>query len=139
MWRMGIKGRINVGLMLIRIRSVLNIAYTLGRNNAANAWEACPYMAPQFREERDSRMEKCDLCLERWSQGQKPTCVDSCPTRALDAGPLEELQMKYGNTREAEGFTYRPGLNHPSWSNAKSRRVTEESIIEKTSFSGNLP
>jgi hypothetical protein len=27
MWGMGIKGRINVGLVLIRIRSVLGIAY----------------------------------------------------------------------------------------------------------------
>ena len=26
--------------------------------------------------------------------------------RALDTGPLEELRAKYGNVKEAEGFSY---------------------------------
>ncbi len=82
----------------------------LGKEPCGQCLEVCPYRAPQFREEPDSRMEKCDLCLERWDQGRNPICVDSCPTRALDAGSLEELRMKYGITREAEGFTYRDEL-----------------------------
>jgi anaerobic dimethyl sulfoxide reductase subunit B (iron-sulfur subunit) len=53
-------------------------------------------------------MEKCDLCSDRWGEGKKPICVDSCPTRALDAGPLEELKIKYGTKLEAEGFIYSP-------------------------------
>ena len=68
--------------------------------------KACPYNAPQFGVEPNPRMEKCDLCLERWNEGKKPICVAGCPTRALDAGTIEELQAKYGKITEAEGFTY---------------------------------
>jgi len=67
--------------------------------------EACPYDAPQFRDD-NATMEKCDLCAERWDEGKKPICVEGCPMRALDAGPIEELKAKYGNINEATGFTY---------------------------------
>jgi len=73
-------------------------------------FEACPYGAPQFGDEKDAAMQKCDLCLDRWADGRKPVCVDACPTRALDAGPLDELKAKYGNTRSAEGFSYAEDL-----------------------------
>ena len=68
--------------------------------------DACPYDAPQFDVEENAKMQKCDFCLERWTQGKKPICVDACPLRALDAGPLDELKAKYGDIREVEGFTY---------------------------------
>ncbi|MBL7209439.1 MAG: 4Fe-4S dicluster domain-containing protein [Dehalococcoidia bacterium] len=68
--------------------------------------KACPYDAPQFGPEPDAKMEKCDLCLERWGENRKPVCIEACPTRALDAGPLDELEAKYGNTREADAFAY---------------------------------
>jgi anaerobic dimethyl sulfoxide reductase subunit B (iron-sulfur subunit) len=51
-------------------------------------------------------MQKCDFCLDRWAQGKKPICVNACLTRALDAGPADELEEKYGNKKEAAGFTY---------------------------------
>jgi anaerobic dimethyl sulfoxide reductase subunit B len=68
--------------------------------------DACPYGVPQFTEDGEPEMQKCDFCLDRWQEGKKPICVESCPTRALDAGPLEDLQKKYGNVREVEGFSY---------------------------------
>jgi anaerobic dimethyl sulfoxide reductase subunit B (iron-sulfur subunit) len=68
--------------------------------------KACPYDAPQFGVERNPKMEKCDLCFERLSEGKKPICVESCPMRALDAGPLEEPESLYGDLKEAEGFNY---------------------------------
>ena len=67
---------------------------------------ACPYDVPQFGSGTDDKVQKCDLCLERWPQGKKPICVEGCPMRALDAGPLDELRAKYGDIREAEGFVY---------------------------------
>lgn len=70
--------------------------------------EACPYKAPQYRDDADAKMEKCDLCLERWQQGKMPICVEACPMRALDAGPLDELRAKYGDNRDAAGFDYIP-------------------------------
>ncbi len=65
---------------------------------------ACPYEAPQFGAEPEARMQMCNFCPERLAEGKKPTCVDSCPLRALDAGPLEEIVAKYGDTRKAAGF-----------------------------------
>ena len=70
--------------------------------------EACPYDSPQFGEEQNPKMQKCDLCSERWAEGKKPICVEACPLRALDAGPLSELREKYGDAREAAGFVDSP-------------------------------
>jgi Fe-S-cluster-containing dehydrogenase component len=61
-----------------------------GKCNGCRAcFEACPIHAPQFSE--DSRMHKCDMCLERLEKRQPPMCVATCPTRALHWGTLEEL------------------------------------------------
>ncbi len=68
--------------------------------------KACPYGAPQFGPEAGSKMRKCDFCLDRHVEDKIPICVESCPTRALAAGPLDELRKEYDTTRETEGFTY---------------------------------
>ena len=68
--------------------------------------KACPYDAPQFGPEKGARMRKCNYCLDRFAEGKLPDCIESCPVRALDAGPLSELEKKYGKSREAEGFKY---------------------------------
>ena len=78
----------------------------LGKKDCGQCLEACSYGAPQFENDDDAKMQKCDLCLDRWAQGKKPVCVMSCPMQALDAGPLDELEKKEGITREAEGFAY---------------------------------
>lgn len=56
---------------------------------------ACPYDAPQY-DERKGHMTKCNGCAERLAVGKKPICVESCPLRALDFGPIDELREKYG-------------------------------------------
>ncbi len=76
--------------------------------------EACPYGAPQFGEEADHRMQKCDLCQERWAEGKKPICVQACPMRALDAGSLEELELRYGKKREEVSGLARDMESQPS-------------------------
>ncbi len=68
--------------------------------------KACTYNAPQFGAEPNAKMQKCDLCLDRWVEGKKPICVAACPMRAMDAGPVDELKARYGDVREAEGFVY---------------------------------
>ncbi len=81
----------------------------LGKDDCAMfCKEACPYDAPQFANERDSKMGKCNFCAERLLKNQRPICVEACPTYALDAGPINELIAKYGEGREAEGFLYSP-------------------------------
>jgi len=66
----------------------------------------CPYDVPQFGAEENPKMQKCDSCLDEYLQGKDPICVRACPTRALDAGPIEELKAKYGDNRVAKNFTY---------------------------------
>jgi anaerobic dimethyl sulfoxide reductase subunit B (iron-sulfur subunit) len=78
----------------------------LGKSACGQCLEACAYGAPQFGNDENAKMEKCDLCIDRWAEGKKPVCVMSCPMYALDAGPLEELWKKENLSRETEGFTY---------------------------------
>ena len=82
----------------------------LGRDKCQLCLESCPYDAPQFGAEESAKMQKCNLCLERWAEHKKPICVDACPMQALDAGSVKELRAKYGDNREAEGFVYSPKL-----------------------------
>ena len=66
--------------------------------------EVCPYNAPKMVTGGKVNIVKCNLCIDRISEGRVPACVSTCPTEALDAGPMEELSAKYGELRELEGF-----------------------------------
>jgi len=85
--------------------------------------DACPYSVPQFADEEKATMQKCDLCIERWPDGNKPICVEACPPHALDAGTLEELKAKYGDVTEASGFTYCPVIQPSLVTKPKERRL----------------
>ena len=50
---------------------------------------ACPYGVPQYG--HDSKMQKCNLCLERLEKGKEPVCVSTCPGEALGFGPVDEF------------------------------------------------
>ena len=89
---------------------VVNREKCLGKDSCMLCWDACPYGAPQFRAEDNAEMEKCNFCFERLAENRKPICVEACITRALDAGPIEQLQAKYNAISEAEGFTYSQNL-----------------------------
>ena len=49
---------------------------------------------------------KCDFCLSRWNENKLPICVEACPTRAFDAGDMDDLKARYGDITEAEGFAF---------------------------------
>lgn len=71
--------------------------------------DVCPYDAPQFAASCNGemvKMEKCDLCVDRWAEDKKPICVEACVTRALDAGPLDKLMADHGSIQYADGFVY---------------------------------
>lgn len=78
--------------------------------SCGKCYRACPYGAPQFGSEENAKMQMCNLCVDlgRNDQIKKPICVAACPARALDAGPMDELISKYGDMKEATGFTYYP-------------------------------
>ena len=43
-----------------------------------------------------NRMSKCDGCIDRVSAGMQPSCVESCPQRALEFGDITELRRRHG-------------------------------------------
>lgn len=56
---------------------------------------ACPYGSPQY--DSVSRvMTKCNLCEDYLIKGEKPSCVTSCPMRALDFGTWNEITARHG-------------------------------------------
>jgi anaerobic dimethyl sulfoxide reductase subunit B (iron-sulfur subunit) len=94
----------------------------LGKDSCQMCLEVCPYDAPQFGAGEDAKMEKCDLCLDRWQEGRKPICVAACPNRALDAGPFDEMRAQYGEVNEAPGFSYDERLEPSVIIRARHRR-----------------
>ena len=66
--------------------------------------KACPWDAPQFSNDENAKMRKCNLCIERLEQGKQTICVEACPMYALDVDSIEELQQKYGKILSAQGF-----------------------------------
>ena len=58
-------------------------------------YSACPYGAPRFATD-------------------EPTCTQSCPLRAFDFGPIDELIEKYGDVRYCAGMPA-PEATKPSY------------------------
>jgi len=68
-----------------------------------DAAAACPYGSIVFESDApDAKASKCTMCIDRLEQNLLPACVAACPTRALDFGPLDILQKKYGTNRDLE-------------------------------------
>lgn len=64
-------------------------------NGCQECIAACPYGVPQAIES-EGIVNKCDACFALREAGENPSCVDSCPQRALDFGDTVELEQKYG-------------------------------------------
>jgi len=53
---------------------------------------SCPFDIPKFEyHEWNPKIQKCNMCYERLQQGNKPACVEACPTDALMFGMKREL------------------------------------------------
>lgn len=72
----------------------------------------CPYGAPQY-DRREGRVRKCDFCIDELESGRSPVCVASCPLRAIEVVPIEELAGRLGVTASLPGFPS-PALTRPS-------------------------
>lgn len=53
--------------------------------------KACPYGVPQYMPALQ-KTHKCDACIQLRAVGDPPACVASCPMRALEFGPVDELR-----------------------------------------------
>lgn len=71
--------------------------------------DACPFGAPKFAsDEAGAKMSKCTMCVDKLKKGDKPQCTLSCPMRAFDFGPMDELIEQYGDTHSLEGMPEAP-------------------------------
>ena len=70
-----------------------------------SCYDACAYGAPTFaNDEAGTKMSKCTMCIDKLEAGEMPVCVSSCPLRAFDFGPVEQIEAKYGTLRQLEGM-----------------------------------
>ena len=65
----------------------------------------CPYNVPVFNEERGV-VGKCDMCHGRLRDGDKPACVNACPSEAIsiEIVNIEEWRRKYSEEANAPGL-----------------------------------
>ncbi len=56
---------------------------------------SCPFEMPKFEyHEWNPKLQKCTMCYERLEEGQKPACVNACPTDTLMFGTrLKNLEI----------------------------------------------
>lgn len=53
---------------------------------------SCPFDVPKFEyHSANPKIQKCDMCYGRITQGQQPACVENCPAEALLYGTRREL------------------------------------------------
>lgn len=65
--------------------------------------KACPYGSPQYNK-KVFKSNKCNFCIDLQEQGEDPVCVATCPMRAIEFGPIDELRKKYGNISQIKGM-----------------------------------
>ncbi len=85
----------------------------------------CPYGAPQFEEDQGV-MTKCNLCYDSVDEGQSPSCVAACPSRALFFGDIDHTPRRARESGRsgtaAPGRYHQPESRHPTASPCKSGR-----------------
>ena len=107
--------------------------------------QACPFGAPKFASDNQiEKMSKCTMCIDKLIKGEKPQCVLSCPMRALDFGPLDDLVGQYGNCRSLEGMPEAAELGpafvaKPSCGKIRLLPFDEKKVITLNAQRGDLP
>ena len=70
---------------------------------------SCPFGVPRYDwGERVPYVRKCILCYERVKDGQKPACVEACPTQATIFGDREHLLEEAKRRIAADPGKYQP-------------------------------
>ena len=60
---------------------------------------SCPYHAPKG-DRTVGHSVKCDGCSQRAREGSAPVCVEACPLRALEFGPISDLRARHGRVAD---------------------------------------
>jgi len=67
--------------------------------DAESIIQSCPYNIP--RKGADGSLAKCDMCIDRVSNGLLPACVKTCPTGTMNFGDYKEMR-EFARWRLAE-------------------------------------
>jgi len=59
--------------------------------------ELTPYEAVSYRKWQPRTVQKCNFCEPRLEAGDQPACVQTCPTRALIFGDLNDPESEIAN------------------------------------------
>jgi len=69
---------------------------------------SCPFDIPKFEyHSANPKIQKCDMCFSRLSEGEIPACAENCPAEAITYGTRREL-LKEARKRICEN----PELYH---------------------------
>jgi formate dehydrogenase iron-sulfur subunit len=76
---------------------------------------SCPFDIPKFEyHNANPKIEKCNMCYGRLTEGKIPACVENCPAEALKFGTRRELikeARKRINTNPEQYYDYIYGEN----------------------------
>jgi formate dehydrogenase iron-sulfur subunit len=89
---------------------------------------SCPYNIP--RKGPDGSLAKCDMCIDRVSNGLLPACVETCPTGAMNFGEYKDMRV-WAQARLAEVKHKFPSA---TLVNADKVRVIYLTAFEPTSY-----
>ena len=90
--------------------------------------DSCPYNIP--RKGPDGSLAKCDMCIDRVSNGLMPACVQTCPTGTMNFGDYKEMRM-WAQARLAE---VRRRFPKATLVNSDTLRVIYLTAFEPTSY-----
>ncbi len=68
-----------------------------------NCVTACPYDA-RYRQPKTAVADKCDFCSHRLKVGEKPACVETCPTQSRVFGDLNDPQSEISQILAKEKY-----------------------------------
>jgi formate dehydrogenase iron-sulfur subunit len=90
--------------------------------------DSCPYNIP--RKGPDGSLAKCDMCIDRVSNGLLPACVKTCPTGTMNFGEYKDMRI-FAQARLAE---IRHKYPKATLVNADKLRVIYLTAFEPTSY-----
>jgi len=98
--------------------------------------QACPFKIPRY--DKEGKVSKCHMCIDRVKAGLVPACAKTCPTGAIRFGKREELlnwakeegyKVIHGE-KELGGLGVMFALSHePKYYELVERPVVREDLI----------